>query len=249
MLFISCPTTKDSPSTSVLVMVNDGPSTTMMMLGELKPWLFSLQETMRRFNCSHQCQNTWNNRRTPSVSRRIDLKISPLWSDLRSYNKCNHGKHNYPKPKHEVRMKTTRRRWWWWGGTIVPFCDPAALWEWEEGKTERRKQMSECREAERRGRSDCTKRMVMEGIKSGRARKVGGREGDAGALQQLQVSWKSFSSVRRLCSAMCIWFSRSWTKQYKSVIVLVVPGKLLGKLVTCRQIYFISSFVFSRKSM
>lgn len=41
---------------------------------------------------------------------------------------------------------------------------------------------------------------------------VGGgqREGEAGELQSLQVSWKSFSSVRRFCSAMCIWFSRSW---------------------------------------
>lgn len=29
-------------------------------------------------------------------------------------------------------------------------------------------------------------------------------------MQSLQVSWKSFSSVRRFCSAMCIWFSRSW---------------------------------------
>lgn len=45
---------------------------------------------------------------------------------------------------------------------------------------------------------------VVEGSKYGQ------REGDAGESQPLQVSWKSFSSVRRFCSAMCIWFSRSW---------------------------------------
>lgn len=58
------------------------------------------------------------------------------------------------------------------------------------------------------------KRVSMAGKRSWRDAKTQGggvwRGGGAGQSWSLQVSWKSFSSVRRFCSAMCIWFSRSW---------------------------------------
>lgn len=37
----------------------------------------------------------------------------------------------------------------------------------------------------------------------------------------VQVSWKSFSSVRLFCSAMCIWFSKSYKNQKVTVNLII----------------------------
>ena len=61
---------------------------------------------------------------------------------------------------------------------------------------------------------DCTEGWSWKEAKAGGGEES--KERDAGALQfqlEPQVSWKSFSSVRRLCSAMCIWFSKSYKKK------------------------------------
>lgn len=70
---------------------------------------------------------------------------------------CNHSGFDVLKPKHgnEVRMRRGK------ADTIVPFCDPAALWESEEGKTERTRQTRECREA----KGGCTKGWSWHGSK------------------------------------------------------------------------------------
>lgn len=106
---------------------------------------------------------------------------------------------------------------------------PCSIMGVRGGKDRKEDANERVQRSRREGSAWLHRRMVVEGSKG-----VGGqgrKEGDAGALQSLQVSWKSFSSVRRLCSAMCIWFSRSWKKNKKqnnnktSVIVVKDPSK------------------------
>lgn len=75
------------------------------------------------------------------------------------------------EPKHEVRVKMRRGR----GDTIVPFCDPAALWEWEEGKDRKEDANEWVQRSRREGSVWLHRRIVVEGSKGGRARKEGGR--------------------------------------------------------------------------
>lgn len=151
-----------------------------------------------------------------------DLKISPLWSDLKSY-KCNHGG--------KVMPRSQNMRWGWnekrKGRYNRAILWPCSIMGVRGGKDRKEDANERVQRSRREGSVWLHRRMVVEGSKG-----VGGqgrKEGDAGALQSLQVSWKSFSSVRRLCSAMCIWFSRSWNKKQNnnktSVTVVKDPSE------------------------
>ena len=119
----------------------------------------------------------------PTIFRQMrPQKNWPSRSVLKRCDKCNHGECDALKPKHVNEDE---------GGEIQS-CHSVTLQHYRSEMRERQKERSWWASVEKRKeRSGWLHRgMVMEGSKSGRQ----------GRKEML---------VLRLCSAMCIWFSRS----------------------------------------
>lgn len=100
-----------------------------------------------------------------------DLKISPLWSDLKSYNKCNHGGKWCPgaitwgEGENEKRKGRYNRAILW----------PCSIMGVRGGKDRKEDANERVQRSRREGSVWLHWRMVVEGSKGGRARKEGGR--------------------------------------------------------------------------